>query len=325
MNRRAWLLGWAALCAPWAGAWAQGRRRVVGVLNASNAQGMRPLLVEPVREGLAAAGWQEGRDIDLHFRFAEGQHERLPALLDELMRLQPAVLLAFGPRPVTVIRDANANVPVVAVADNPVETGLAKTLARPGGRFTGVSLTFSGGSILERRLQLLADLVPPPRRFGVLFNPLTAKPEPLRDYLKTLEPALGPVMQVEVSAPADIEPAFAQLARERCNGLSVNADAALFTMRHDLAARCLALKLPSIWGDRNYLDAGGLASFQGDFAAAARRCAALIDKILKGTAPGEIPWEQGTKFELALNLRAAKALGLTIPQRVRLAADVVIE
>jgi len=124
---------------------------------------------------------------------------------------------------------------------------------------------------------------------------------------------------------AELDPAFKTLARERINGLVVLADATLYSLRHDIAARCLAMKLPSVWGGRGYLDAGGVASYQGDVRALYRRSTVLIDKVLKGTPPGEIPFEQGTKFELVINVRAAKAFGLTIPHRVRVSADAVIE
>jgi putative ABC transport system substrate-binding protein len=324
MDRRAWLLGSAALWAPWWSVRAKGRRPVIGVLNGAQAEAMRDM-VQDIRNGLAALGHVDGRDIELQFRFAEAQPERLPGLLDELLKLKPAVLVVVGPRPVMVARDAGVRLPVVAVhIDNPVQMGIAQTAARPGGWFTGISAAFDG--ILERRMQLLADLVPGPRRrFAVLLNPQTVRPAGVRRALEALEPAIGPVLQLEVSAAADLEAAFSTLDRERANGLVVLADAQLYALRHDIGARCRALKLPSVWGQRGYLDAGGVASYQGDVRALYRRSSVLIDKVLRGTPPGEIPFEQGTQFELVLHARNAKALGLTIPQRVRVAADEVIE
>ena len=286
---------------------------------------MRRDLVDALREGLAAQGLIEGRDFELQFRFAEGKHERLPALLDELLRLQPAVLVAAGPRPVIVARDAKVTLPVVAAAvDDPVAMGIAKTPSRPGGNFTGISAAFDG--ILQRRLQLLADLVAPPRRFAVLANPLTVQMPDLRQFLSTQErPLNGTLLPLEANSASDVESAFKSIVRDRINGLVVLADAAIFSLRHDIGARCTALSLPSVWGGRSYLDAGGVASYQGDLRALYKRSAALVDKILKGTSPGEIPFEQGTKFDLVLNLRAAKELGLTIPRHVRISADDVIE
>ncbi len=323
MDRRAWLFGCIAMAAALPAARAQ-PRPVIAVLNGAQAVGMRDL-VEHLRDGLAELGRLDGRDVELQFRFAEGQPERLPGLLNELLKLQPAVLVAVGPRPVIVARDAKVALPVVAaVIDDPVVMGIAKTPARPGGNFTGLSAAFDG--ILQKRLQLLADLVPgPSHRLAVLLNPLTVRPEGVRDTLKPLEATLGALVQVEASTAADLDAAFKTLARERVTGLVVLADAQLYLLRHDIVARCQAIKLPSVWGGRGYLDAGGVASYQGDFNALYRRSAAFVDKILRGTPPGEIPFERGTKFELVINLRAAKALGLTIPHRVRVAADEVIE
>ena len=325
MDRRVWLFACLAVAAARQAAWTQPRPRLIAVLNASSSEGMRPDLVDGLRVGLAAQGLVEGRDFELQFRFAEGKYERLPALLDELLRLQPAVLVAAGPRPVFVARDAKVTLPVVAAGvDDPVLMGIAQSPAHPGGNFTGISAAFDG--ILQRRLQLLADLVPAPRRFAVLANPLTVDAPGLRKFLANLEGTLGGTLQqFEVSSAADVEPAFKAIVRERITGLVVLQDAALYSLRHDIGARCTALKLPSIWGQRGYLDAGGVAAFQGDMRALFVRSAVLIDKVLKGTPPGEIPFEQGTKFELVINLRAAKALGLTVPHRVRVSADEVIE
>lgn len=323
MDRRSWVIACAAMSIAGRATPAPGGRPVIAVLNGAPADGMRDL-VDQLREGLAELGRTDGRDVDLQFRFAEGRLERLPDLLDELLKLRPALLVAVGPRPVIVARDAKIGLPVVAVSvDDPVVMGIAQTAARPGGQFTGISAAFDG--ILQRRLQLLADLLPGPRRFAVLLNPLSIRPQGVRDTLQSLEAQLGPVVQVEASAPADLDAAFKTLARERINGLVVLADTTFYVLRHDIGTRCRALKLPSVWGGRGYLDAGGVASYQGDFAALYRRSAALIDKILKGTPPGEIPFEQGTKFELVLNLRAAREFGVSIPARVRVSADAVIE
>jgi putative ABC transport system substrate-binding protein len=326
MDRRACLLGCTALGVAHAAAWAQaGARRRIAVLNAAAAAGMQRDLVDQIREGLAEFGWVDGRDIELHFRFAEGHYERIPGLLEELLRLEPVLLVAAGPRPAIVARDAQLRLPVVAAAiDDPVLMGLAESHARPGRNFTGVSSAFDG--VLQRRLQLIADVLPGKKRFAVLFNPLTASSAGMRSALSPLASAFGaPVFLVEESSPADFDAAFKTLARERVDGLVLQADAMIYVNRHDLSARCQALKLPSVWGHRGYLDAGGVASYQGDFRAAFRRSTYMVDRILRGTPPGEIPFEQVTKFELALNLRAARALGLAVPLSVRIAADEVIE
>ena len=325
MHRRAWLATSMALAAMRQAAWAQARPRVIAVLNGATAVGMKHDLVDALREGLASHGLVEGRDIELHFRFAEGEPDRLPALLDELLRLKPAVLVAAGPRPVIVARDAGVTLPVVAAGvDDPVQMRIAESHARPGGNFTGISAAFQG--VLARRMQVLSDIVPAPRRFAVLGKPVTVDAADLRQAMNRLEGQVGgPLLMLEARHARDLEAVFSAIARERINGLVVLTDATFYNIRHDIASRCAALKLPSVWGARGYLDAGGLASYQGDFYALFNRSAALVDKILKGTQPGDIPFEQGTKFELVLNLRAARELGLSIPARVRLAADTVIE
>lgn len=322
MDRRAWLWGCTALAAAPLSAWPQ-PRRLIAVLNGATAEGMREM-VEELQRGLAEHGYVQGRDIELQFRFSEGRPERLGALLEELLRLKPALLVAVGPRPVVVARDANVALPVVAVhIDDPVELGIAQTAARPGGWFTGISAAFDG--ILQRRLQLLFDLVPPPAHLAVLMNPQTVRAQDVREALQPLEAALGALELVQASSAAHLDDAFATLARQRVNGLVVLADATLYVLRHDIGARSRAMKLPSVWGGRGYLDGGGVASYQGDVRALYRRSTALIDKVLKGTPPGEIPFEQGTKFELVIHRRNAAALGLTIPPRVLVAADEVIE
>jgi putative tryptophan/tyrosine transport system substrate-binding protein len=322
MDRRAWLMGFVATAAVPAAR--SQPRPLIAVLNGAQAQGMRDL-VEELQRGLAELGRVDGRDVEMQFRFAEGRPERLPGLLDELLKLRPAVLVAVGPRPVMVARDVGVALPVVAVhIDDPVIMGIAKTAARPGGRFTGISAAFDG--ILEKRLQLLADLTPgPQRRLGVLMNPNTVRPQGLRDALKSLEGTLGALVQVEARSADDLDAAFKALGHERVTGLVVLADATLYLLRHDIGARCRAMKLPSVWGGRGYLDAGGVASYQGDLRALYRRSTVLIDKVLRGTPPGEIPFEQGTKFELVIHRRNAAALGLTIPARMLVAADEVIE
>lgn len=322
MDRRACLFGFLTMAA--LPAVRAQPRPVIAVLNGAPAQGMQDL-VEELRRGLAELGRVDGRDVDLQFRFAEAQPERLPGLLDELLKLGPAVLVAVGPRPVMVARDARVALPVVAVhIDDPVLMGIAQTAARPGGWFTGISAAFDG--ILQRRLQLLADLVPAPRRFALLGNPLTNPMPGIRQDLPSLEGPLGSKLRVlEASTASDLDAVFTAMAQERINGLVVLADATFYRLRHDIAARCQALKLPSVWGGRGYLDAGGVASYQGDLRALYRRSTVLIDRVLRGTRPGEIPFEQGTKFELVVHRRNAAALGLTIPARVLVAADEVIE
>lgn len=281
--------------------------------------------IEPLREGLRALGWIEGQNLKIDFRWAEGRYERLPGLLQDLIQLEPDVLVTAGPRPALLARDAVKTLPVVAVAvDDPVEMGLAQSVARPGGNITGISAAFDG--LLEKRLQLLKDIAPSAHRFAILFNPHTVPPKALADAVPGWERTLGVTLQLEPArGPEDFDAAFAAMAKERVNGVAILADAMIWTNRAKLGALCLKHRLLSIWGGGSYLDAGGTLSYQGDWTALFRRSASLVDKILKGGKPGEMPFEQGTKLELVVNLKGARAIGFTIPQSVLLQADELIE
>ena len=280
--------------------------------------------VEPFRQGMRELGYVEGQNFAIEFRWAEGKPERLPELLAELIALAPDVLVTLGPRPTMLIKDATTTIPVVAVAiDDPVMMGLAVSHARPGRNITGLSGAFHG--VLQKRLQLMKDIVPAARRFAVLMNPFTAMRANLDKELPNWERVLGvQIMVLEARGPDDFDAAFATMARERVDAVAVLADTTFWTHRARLGELCIKQRLPSVWGGAGYLDAGGLMSFQGDFAAISRRAASLVDKILKGMKPGDIAFEQATKLELVVNLKAAKALGLTIPQSVLVSADEVI-
>jgi putative ABC transport system substrate-binding protein len=282
-------------------------------------------MVEPLRLGLRDLGWVEGRNLAIEWRFAEGQPQRLPALLAESIAAQPDVLVAIGPRPAVLARDATRTLPIVAVpVDDPVQMGLADSYARPGRNITGLSGAYHG--ILSRRLQLLKDLVPNARRVGILMNPYTLPRATLEQGVEEARRQSGlEIMVFEARGPEDFDTTLAAMARDRLDGVLILADATIYLHRMRLGEWCTTQRLPSIWGGRGYLDGGGLASYQGDYAELFRRSASLIDKILKGMPPGEIPFEQSTKFELVLNLKAARALGLKVPQSVRISADEVIE
>ena len=251
--------------------------------------------------------------------------ERLPALLAELMQLQPDVLVTVGPRPTMLAKDATSSLPIVAVSiDDPVQMGLAVSYARPGRNITGVSAAFRG--VFARRLQLLKDIVPKARKFAVLYNPDTVPRADIAEGIARNEPTLRvPVVMFEARGPEDIDAAFVTMAKDRVDAISILADSTFWVHRARLAGLCQQHRLPSVWPHKGYLEVGGLISYQGDFAAMFRRSAALVDKILKGTKPGDIPFEQATKLDLVVNLRAAKALGLTIPQSVLLGADEVMQ
>jgi putative ABC transport system substrate-binding protein len=304
------------------------RRARIAVLGGSSGltdpTSMRTMYA-PLRKGLRDLGWVEGRNLDIEWRFAEGQPERLPALLAESIAAKPDLLVAVGPRPALLAKDATRTLPIVAVAvSDPVQMGLADSYARPGRNISGLSLAYEG--TLSRRLQLLKDLVPGARRVGILTNPVTLPRATLEQGVDEVRRQSGLTIVVfESRGPEDFDTTLAAMARERLHGMMILADATFYQHRMRLGEWCTQQRLPSIWGGAGYLDAGGLASYQGDFAELFRRAASVVDKILKGTPPGEIAWEQSTKFELVLNMKAARSLGLKVPPSVWISADEVIE
>jgi putative tryptophan/tyrosine transport system substrate-binding protein len=311
-------------------AWAQPapRRARIAVLGGSLGMAdpatMRNM-VEPLRKGLREWGWVEGQNLIIEWRFAEGKPQRLPALLAEALASTPELLMAIGPGPAMLAKEATRTLPIVAVpVDDPVQMGLADSYARPGRNITGLSGAYHG--LLSRRLQLLKDLVPSVRRVGILMNPHTLPRATLDQGVDEIRRQSGlEIVVFEARGPEDFETTLAAMARDRLDGVLILADATFYAHRMRLGEWCTKLRLPSVWGGSGYLDAGGLASFQGDFAELFRRSATMIDKILKGTAPGEIAWEQSTKFELVVSLKAARALGLKVPPSVLVSADEVIE
>ena len=209
--------------------------------------------------------------------------------------------------------------------NDPALSGFAVSLARPGGKLTGVSSW--GGELVAKRLQLLKDLAPAVRRVAVLNNPATLSTSGLAANLATFEQPMGMVIKAyEASEVGQFEAAFEAMAVDRMAGLLVLADATFWIHRKRLGELCLKYRLPSVWGGGGHLEDGwGIASYQSDWPALFRRGAALVDKILQGAKPGDIPFERATKLELVVNLKAAKALGITVPQALLVSADEVIE
>lgn len=281
-------------------------------------------MIDPFEQGLRALGWAPGQELDIEYRWAGGQPERLPALLAELLKLEPTLLVAAGPRPLIVARDAGVALPVLALhVDDPVTLGVAISYQRPGGRFTGIS---GPGGVLPRRLQLLKDMLPGARALGILANPLTHGVDALLREVPEWERKLDIALHVQNASAADqFDAAFATLVRQKIAGLAILADATFWTHRAALGALCTKHRLPAVMGGAGYLDSVGVASYQADIAEMFRRGASFVDKILKGTPPGAIPWEQATRFELVVNAKAARAIGLRLPQSLLVSADGVIE
>ena len=278
------------------------------------------------RQGLRELGYVEGKNIVIEQRHAEGRLERLPELAVELVRLNVDVVVVYGgPPAVHAAQKASRTVPIVfTVSSDPVGAGLVASLARPGGNVTGLSDLHAG--TVAKRLEFLKAVAPSTTRVAVLLNPAISTSSIQLKNLQAAAPAVDVrLLAVGVKGADDIDRAFVAIAKERCNALIVIPDQS-FSYRHkQLAELAIKNRLPAISTIRQFADAGFLLSYGADFHVLWRRAATYVDKILKGAKPADLPVEQPTKFELVINMRTAKALGLTIPPSLLLRADQVIE
>jgi len=307
---------------------AQGARTSsqIGWLSLSYANAPRTQYAKEVfRQGLREHGWMEGQNFAIEYRFAEGRAERLADLAAELVRLPVDVLVGTGETTTRALRHATSTIPIViAVSLAPVETGLVASLARPGGNITGLSI--QAAEMGGKRLALLKEAVPQAARVAVLWNAAyPGKDLELKDT-QTAARALGVTLHaVAVRGPDDFDPAFAAIAKERPDVLLTFSD--VLTLSHqrrivDFAARH---RLPLVSSSKEFAEAGGLMTYGASLPALFRRAAYYVDRILKGTKPADLPVERPTKFELVINLKTAKVLGLTIPATLLLQADEVIQ
>ena len=280
---------------------------------------------EAFLQGLRDLGWIEGQKITIEYRYADGRLEQLPDLVAELVRLKVDLIVAVSPQPVQAAKEATTTVPIVMVAvADPVTYGFVTSLARPGGNITGVSLLLP--ELNAKRLELLREMVPKLSRAAVLWNATN----PFRALdLKVAQAgarALGVTLQsLEVRGPDDFDRAFDAASRERTRALITLEDPLTFAHRTRIVGLAAKHRLPAIYGLREYVDAGGLMSYAPILLDNFRRAATYVDKILKGAKPADLPVEQPTRFELVVNLKTAKALGLTVPQSVLIRADQVIQ
>jgi putative ABC transport system substrate-binding protein len=288
-----------------------------------------PHLAEAFRQGLRDLGYVEGRNIVIEYRSAEGKPERFPALAAELVALKvDVIVLAGGTLAALAAKQATRTIPIVfPAAADAVTSGLVTSLARPGGNVTGLS--FLGPEIIGKRLEQLKQAVPGVSRVAVLWQPGALGERTDKDILKEAEVAalaLGVRPQfVEARGPGDFDRAFSDMTKARAGALTVWSTPMFLSERRRLVDLAVKNRLPAVYPWREFVDAGGLMSYGPNQADMFRRAATYVDKILKGAKPGDLPVEQPTKFELVLNLKTAKALGLTIPQSVLGRADQVIE
>jgi putative tryptophan/tyrosine transport system substrate-binding protein len=293
----------------------------IGVLSPGSSTD--PVFIEAFRQGLRDLGYVEGHNIRLEYRFAEGQFTRLPELAAALVQLPVDVLITDGAGALAA-KHATATIPIVfATFANPVEEGLVASLARPGGNVTGSS---SLGELAGKRLELLMDVVPSLRRMAILWNPGRPGFAIQIKEIQALSARVGIHLEVlEVRSPQEFDDAFLTMGEKGVGAVTVIDDAMFFTERTRLAALAAQSQIPAMYGNRGFVAAGGLLAYGPNFPELNRRAATFVDKILKGAKPADLPVEQPMKFELVINLKTAKALGLTIPPSLLFQADEVIQ
>jgi putative tryptophan/tyrosine transport system substrate-binding protein len=297
---------------------------VIGFLGGSSLTDRRPLLTE-FRQALTEAGFVEGQNVAIEYRWAEGQYDRLPALAAELVRRQVAVLVAGDGPSALAAKAATTTIPIVFnTGIEPVQAGLVTSLNRPGGNLTGINMI--AGPLPAKQLGLLHDLVPAAGTIAVLINPNNANAE--RDAATVQDAARAIGVQIVVTravVETDFENVFAILARERAGALLVNSDVFLTGRRDQIVALAARHALPLMSAWREFVVAGGLISYGPSISAAYRQIGLYTGKILKGAKPADLPVVQPTAFELVINLKTAKMLGLNVPLHLQQLADEVIE
>jgi putative ABC transport system substrate-binding protein len=277
-------------------------------------------------KGLAELGWIEGRNIVIERRFSEGNVDLLRQSAAELASLKVDVIVTAASAPTKVAKETTASLPIVFVnAGDPVGQDFVQSLPRPGGNVTGVAFDASP-DITAKQVQLLMEVVPTASRLAVLWNPTSAFLHSYWNVIKTAAPALHiSPKSLEVRDPSEFERAFDAMARERADGLIVLSDTFATLHRARFVELAGKHRLPAVYGHSQYVEAGGLMSYGPSLIHVYRRAAGLVDKVLKGAKPADLPVEQPTKFELVINMKAAKALGLDVPMLLQQRADEVIE
>ena len=275
------------------------------------------------QQGLRALGYVEGKNIFIAYRYADGKLERLPDLAAELVSLDVDILFVQGSPAALAAKNATKIIPIViGNASDPVGIGLIASLARPGGNITGMS-DFNV-EVVTKRFELLKEVVPSASRIAVLSNPANSTNPIQLQQIRTVASALGvTLLSLEARTPDDIDHAFAVI--KPAKALLVFGDPMLGTHQRQIIELAARGRLPAIYADEQAVDAGGLMSYAVNFGDLYRRAAVYIDKILKGAKPGDLPVEQPTTFQLAINMKTAKALGIKFPQSILLRADKVIE
>jgi putative ABC transport system substrate-binding protein len=316
------LVGGAVLMAPRATRAQQKAARIgfLGLVSASSHASRTAAL----RAGLRDLGYIEGKNLVIEFRWAEGNYERLPALAEELVRLKVDVLLTHGASGAFAAKRATSTIPIViTAAGDMVELGLVSSLSRPGGNITGLSL-FSA-AYTAKRLELMKEAIPSLTKAALLLNPDNATYRLVVQEVETTAKALNvELRKFEARLPGDIERAFSAMADEKIEGVVIHEDTVLLANAAMIANLAMSQRLPSC-GFPELVKAGGLIAYGINFPDMDYRATTFVDKILKGAKPGDLPVERSTKFDVIVNLKTAKAIGVTLPTAILLRADEVIE
>ncbi|HWZ67716.1 MAG TPA: ABC transporter substrate-binding protein [Stellaceae bacterium] len=324
MNRRELLLGGAAAW-PLAARAQQKAMPVIGWLSSASPGPFAPF-VAAFHEGLSETGYVEGQNVAIEYRWAEGRYDRLPALAADLVgRKVDVIATSGGTSPALAAKTATLTIPIVfETGTDPVEKGLVASFARPGGNLTG--FTILTAELMPKRLELLSEMVPQAKMIALLANPNNLAAERMMRDVQEAARAKGVQLQIlKAGAENEFETAFAALVQSHAGGLLVGNDPFFFSRREELVALAARHVVPAMYEWREFAAAGGLISYGTSFAAVNRQVGVYAGRILKGAKPADLPVEQPTRFELVVNLKTAKALGLTVPPSILSRADEVIE
>ena len=322
MKRREFISGFgcAAVTWPLAARAQQAAMPVIGYLGSTSLDGLTVDQVDAFRQGLKENGYLVGQNVTIDFRWAEGQYDRLPALAADLVSRKVTVIFGGGPPAAMAAKAATATIPVVFTSgDDPIRSGLVASLSRPGGNVTGVSILLR--EIQAKRLELLRELIPSARVVGLLAHPRSSNED-------TEAAARSIALQLYTAHAATedaLDAAFASFAANRVDAVLVGSDPALTAWRRRILALASVSSLPAVYERRGFVTDGGLISYGASIPDAYRQAGTYVARIIKGERPADLPVQRSSKFELVINVKTAKALGLTIPPKLLFTADEVIE
>jgi len=305
---------------------ARAQQAAMPVVGFANAGSSDPPLAAAFRKGLNEAGYFEGQNVTVEYHWLEGQFDRLPALMADLVRRRVDVIATpAGNYAAQVAKAATTTIPIVfGVGEDPVKLGLVASLARPGGNLTGIN--FFASELEAKRLQLLHELVPKAVRIAVLVNPANPATESAQRDMPDAARALGLQIQVlKASTKSEIEAAFATLVRDRADALHVAGDVFFTSRRVQFATLAASYRIPAIYPSREAVEAGGLMGYATDRVDMWRQVGVYAGQVLKGAKPADLPVLQSTKFEFVINMQTARALGIEVPNSIQLLADELIE